>query len=213
MRQSAISFNSGKLELEGAFGMPDEPEGKVPGVVLCHPHPLMGGNMDNLVVMAIYRDLITRGLAALRFNFRGVGNSQGTHAKGEGEVEDVKAALDIFRSLPGVDGKRVGLAGYSFGSGMILKGLGEYKNCRAFALISPPPRYFAESALPKDSRPKFVVCGDRDRSVPLDELGPFAESMSQPAEYRIIEGADHFWGSLVIEAAGLVGDFFAANLT
>jgi alpha/beta superfamily hydrolase len=212
VRQSAISFNSGNLELEGAFGMPDEPAGKIPGVVLCHPHPLMGGNMDNLVVMSIYRDLITRGMAALRFNFRGVGNSQGSHEKGEGEVQDVKAALDIFRSLPGVDGKRVGLAGYSFGSGMILKGLPQYKDARAFALISPPPRFFPESALPKDSRPKLVVCGDQDRTVSLEDLSPFAESMSQPAEYKIIEGADHFWGSLVIEAAGHVSDFFAANL-
>ena len=212
MRQSAISFLSGKLELEAAFGMPDEPEGDVPGVVICHPHPLRGGNMDNLVVMAIYRDLITRGMAALRFNFRGVGNSQGEHSKGEGEVDDVEAALDIFRSLPGVDGRRVGLAGYSFGSGMILKGLPKYSKSRAFALISPPPRFFPESALPKDSRPKLVVCGDRDRTVPLEDLSPFAESMSQPAEYRVIEGADHFWGPLVIEAAGHVSDFFAANL-
>ena len=111
-----------------------------------------------------------------------------------------------------VDGKRVGLAGYSFGSGMILKGLPQYKDARAFALISPPPRFFPESALPKDSRPKLVVCGDQDRTVSLEDLSPFAESMSQPAEYKIIEGADHFWGSLVIEAAGHVSDFFAANL-
>ena len=111
VRQSAISFSSGNLELEGVFGLPDDPAGKVPGVVLCHPHPLMGGNMDNFVVMSIYREIITRGMAALRFNFRGVGNSQGSHDKGEGEMEDVKAALGIFRDLPGVDGERVGLAG------------------------------------------------------------------------------------------------------
>ena len=212
MRQNAISFNSGKLELEGAFGMPDDPDGKVPGVVVCHPHPLRGGNMDNIVVMAVYRTLIARGMGALRFNFRGVGNSQGSHDNGEGEVEDVKAALEIFGSLPGVDGNRVGLAGYSFGSGMILKGGPEYEDARAFALISPPPRFYAESVLPKDGRPKLVVCGDQDRTVPLEELSPFAESMAQPAEYRIIEGADHFWGPLVIEAAGHVADFFASNL-
>ena len=212
MRQSAISFSSGKLELEGVFGVPDDLDGKVPGVVLCHPHPLMGGNMDNFVVMSVYHEIVTRGMAALRFNFRGVGNSQGAHDKGEGEVDDVKAALAIFRDLPGVDAKRVGLAGYSFGSGMILKGVSQYKDSRAFALISPPTRYYAESTLAKDTRPKLVVCGDQDHAVPLDDLNSFAESMAQPAEYHIIEGADHFWGSLVTEAAGHVADFFAANL-
>ncbi len=212
MRQSAISFNSGELELEGVFGLPDDPDGKVPGVVLCHPHPLMGGNMDNFVVMSIYRELVSRGMAALRFNFRGVGNSQGSHDQGEGEVDDVRSALDMFGDLPGVDGKRVGLAGYSFGSGMILKGLANYKESRAFALISPPTRYYVESALPNDCRPKLVVCGDQDHAVPLDNLNSFVKSMSQPAEYHVIEGADHFWGSLVAEAAGHVADFFAANL-
>ena len=213
MRQSAISFNSGTLELEGVFGMPDDADAKVPGVVLCHPHPLRGGNMDNLVVMAVYHTLVSRGMAALRFNFRGVGNSQGSHDQGEGEVEDVKAALDIFRSLPGVDSDHVGLAGYSFGSGMILKGLPHYSDVLAFALISPPPRFYAESALPKDSRPKLVVCGDQDGTVPLEGLSPFAESFSQPAEYHIVPGADHFWGHQVMEAANHVSDFFAANLT
>ena len=213
MRQSAISFLSGALELEGAFGLPDDAQGDVPGVVVCHPHPLMGGDMDNLVVMAVYRGLIDRGLAAFRFNFRGVGNSQGVHAKGEGEPEDVEAALEVFSSLPGVDGGRIGLAGYSFGSGMILKDTPRYGDCRAFALISPPPRYFAESSLPSDKRPKLVVCGDRDRTVPLEELGPLAESLAQPAEYKVVEGADHFWGPLVAQAAAHVSDFFAANLT
>ena len=212
MRQSAISFLSGSIELEGAFGTPDDPDGKVPGVVVCHPHPLRGGNMDNIVVMAIYRGLIARGMAALRFNFRGVGNSQGSHDNGEGEIEDVKAALEIFGSLPGVDDTRLGLAGYSFGSGMILKGISEYNDSRAFALISPPPRFYAESAFPTDNRPKLVVCGDQDRTVPLEDLGPFAQSMSPPADYKVIEGADHFWGPLVIEAAGHVADFFEANL-
>jgi alpha/beta superfamily hydrolase len=212
VRQSAISFLNGKLELEGAFGMPDDPDGNVPGVVVCHPHPLRGGNMDNLVVTSVYRELVNRGMAALRFNFRGVGNSQGSHEMGEGEVGDVEAALEIFRSLPGVDGRRVGLAGYSFGSGMVLKGMPKYDKCRAFALISPPPRFFSESTLPGDSRPKLVVCGDQDSTVPLNDLNPFAESMAQPAEFHVVEGADHFWGHLVGQAASTVADFFAANL-
>ena len=213
MKQSAISFESQDLELEGVFGLPDEPQGPVAGVVLCHPHPLMGGTMDNPVVLAVYFALLQQGLAALRFNFRGVGGSQGVRGKGEEEPADVKSALELLKNLPGVDRRRLGLAGYSFGAGMILAGVSRYSACKCFALISPPPRFYKDTALSKDKRPKLLISGDQDRSVPAEEFSVFAESLPQPVEFKLVPGADHFWGRHVQEAASKVADFFGATLT
>ena len=81
MRQSAVSFITKGLTLEGIIALPDG-EGPFPGVVMCHPHPLMGGNMDNNVVVAVTFGLADAGIASLRFNFRGVGNSQGETRQG-----------------------------------------------------------------------------------------------------------------------------------
>lgn len=212
MKQSAVSFKSDGLELEGVFGLPDSQPGLVPGVVLCHPHPLMGGSMDNPVVLAVYFALIRQGLAAFRFNFRGTGNSQGTHTKGENEPADVKAAIDLLRRLPGVNRRRIGVGGYSFGAGMILGGFAKYGDCKAFALISPPPRWYNDFAISKDKRPKLFISGDRDGSVPSEEVKSFAESLPPPTELRLVEGADHFWGRYVDEAASQVAQFFDDSL-
>ena len=148
---------------------------------MCHPHPLMGGNMDNPVVMWVCRALNAQGLATLRFNFRGVGNSQGVHTKGEKETADLKAALDLLGSMPGIDKKKTGLAGYSFGSGMIISAFSKFKVCKAFCLISPPSRYYQESAISKDKRPRQIISGDQDRSVaPQTSRHSWAPCLNQP---------------------------------
>ena len=99
------------------MGCPDEVPGPLPGVVVCHPHPLGGGNMNNNLVASVYLALIESGFVALRFNFRGVGNSEGSHAQGEKEPEDAEAALDLLKGRADVDADRLGMAGYSFGTG------------------------------------------------------------------------------------------------
>ena len=86
MRQKAVTFQASGLNFEGVVTQPDEGAALCPGVVICHPGPLNGGNMDNNVVMAVAMGLVDRGIASIRFNFRGVGNSQGTHAKGENDL-------------------------------------------------------------------------------------------------------------------------------
>ena len=138
MRQSAVSFKVKGLSFEGVIAQPDGDDGPLPGVVICHPHPLFGGNMDNNVVLSVSFALAERGFVCLRFNFRGVGNSEGEHSKGELEQQEVLAALELLKAWPGVDGKKLGLAGYSFGSSVILGSPDLHKKAKAFALISPP---------------------------------------------------------------------------
>ena len=117
MRQTAIGFYVKKLELEGVIASPSDGGAEAgAGVVVCHSHPMLGGDMDDAVVSAICRASVREGLVALRFNFRGVGNSQGEFSNGDQEHNDVKAALKLMKAWPGVDGRRVAVAGYSAGS-------------------------------------------------------------------------------------------------
>ena len=109
MRQSAVTFKAKGLNFEGVVATPDADGGPYPGVVMCHPHPLFGGNMDNNVVLAVTFELVQQGFATLRFNFRGVGNSEGEHTKGELEYQEVLGALDFMKAWKGVDGGTLGL--------------------------------------------------------------------------------------------------------
>src|SRR5438876_1190475 len=115
MPTERIAIPAGELELDAALDTPDNgPPAAI--VVICHPHPQYGGDMENNVVVAIADGLVRDGIAALRFNFRGVGISEGTYDGGAGEQDDARAAIQYARSLVGIS--RVGLAGYSFGSGV-----------------------------------------------------------------------------------------------
>ena len=212
MRQTAVSFRAEDLKLEGVLGLPDDRPGRSPGVVLCHPHPLRGGNMNNNLVLSVYHSLIEAGFAALRFNFRGVGNSQGTHTEGEREVQDAEAALRTLAEAEGVDPDRLGMAGYSFGTGVILRNLPGYPSARSIVLFSPPVRFLEHAEIDRDPRPKLFVCGDRDESVPVEPLKERLKSMEGPVEWRIAEGVDHFWWGRELEAAGHAVEFFARTL-
>ena len=137
MRQSAVSFEASGLTIEGVVAVPDNFTAPVPGVVICHPGPLNGGNMDNNVVIAVSFALVEAGFGTIRFNFRGVGNSQGEHSRGENEHEEALAAMDLLRNWQGVDGNRMGLAGYSFGTGIILGSADLQAEASVYALVSP----------------------------------------------------------------------------
>ena len=212
MRQTALSFRSGKLTLEGVLASPGDAATACPGVVLCHPHPLMGGTMDNAVVQAVSRSLLEQGISTLRFNFRGVGKSEGVYDEGEGEKDDAGAALQVMGKLPGVSGKRLGLVGYSFGAVVSLAGLGKYGRLRALALVSPPLRAFEGLKESKPGVPKLVVSGDRDHVVNSEALEGAVSANLQGAELRIIPGANHVWAGLESSAADEVARFLAPHL-
>ena len=138
MRQSAIGFQSKRASLDGVLSTPGELPPPYPAVVVCHAHPTLGGNMDSPLITAICRAADARGFATLRFNFRGVGSSEGEFTNGDREHEDVKAALDIMKRWPDVDGKRLALVAYSFSAGVALKGLKQTRAAKSLVLIAPP---------------------------------------------------------------------------
>ena len=212
MRQSAVSFNVKNLSFEGVVAQPDEHNGSMPAVVICHPHPLYGGNMDNNVVLMLSFALAQEGFVTLRFNFRGVGNSEGEHTKGEFEEQEVLGALDFLRAWPGVDARRLGLAGYSFGSGVVLNNPKLHKNARAFALISPSLANLEATELKKQDQPAFVIVGDQDKAFQSGEYIAALDAFPHPPGRVVVAGADHFWYGFEDQLAPPVVAYFAEAL-
>ena len=216
MRQSAVSFLTKGLTFEGIIALPDasaaNAAGPFPGVVMCHPHPLMGGNMDNNVVTAVTFALADAGIASLRFNFRGVGNSGGEHAKGAKEHQETLTALDFLGALPELDDRRLGLAGYSFGTRVIC---GHRKLCRrprAVALVAPSLEAITDSPLQTSDKPRLIVTGDRDRLANAAGAPEQLARFNPPAEYHLVPGADHFWVGQERQMAEIVANFFQTHL-
>ena len=207
MRQTAIGFKSKRLTLEGVLTLPEELPPPYPAIVVCHSHPMLGGNMEDAVVTAVCRAAGEIGIAALRFNFRGVEGSEGEFSNGEKEHDDVKAALNLMRRWPGIDGKRITLAGYSFGAGVILRGLRHFKRARSLILIAPPLSSLEGSRVVKDKREKLFIVGQNDRLVSSVELQRVLDGVRKPLQFREIAGADHSLTGHEREVAGEVARF------
>ena len=212
VRQSAISFKTKGLTFEGVVAQPEGLSGPLPAVVVCHPHPTRGGNMDNNVVLTLAYSLVDKGFATLRFNFRGVGNSQGQHTEGESEYQDVLGALNLMKAWPGVDGRRLGLAGYSFGASVILGSASLQKRVKALALVSPSLRALESSPLKMHNRTSMIITGDRDNLVQSEQLQSCLDSFAHPPACHIVAGADHFWQGYENQMSSPVEQFFLENL-
>ncbi|MPZ24584.1 MAG: hypothetical protein GEU28_13855 [Dehalococcoidia bacterium] len=151
---ATISTTDTEPELEGVLHLPDSTP--APGVVICHPHPLYGGDMDNYVVAALCRALVAADFAALRFNFRGVGASQGNHDGRIGERSDARRALDWLGNHESVDPERLAIAGYSFGAIVASSPL---ESARVVVAVSPPAL-----ANPATTRPLLIVTANKTPS-------------------------------------------------
>lgn len=159
--------------------------------LVCHPHPLYGGTMHNKVVFQAARTLQALGLPVLRFNFRGAGLSQGEHDRGNGELEDVRAALDfIEKEFPGLP---VLLAGFSFGAWV---GLGAgCKDSRVAELVGlgVPVNRSDFSYLRECSKPKLFLQGSRDPFGARKKVEALFATLPEPKRLVFIEDADHFF--------------------
>jgi uncharacterized protein len=173
--------------LEARLGPVASPKG---GFVVCHPHPLYGGDMDNPVGIRAAEVAQAAGYATLRFNFRGVGGSAGVHDKGRGEQEDVRAAMAALAShLPA--GSRVGVMGYSFGAAMAARATRPGLPEAPLGLIAPPLGMYDFDFLQTNPGRLLLVAGTADSYCPIEALHRLAATTS--AEERIIERADHFF--------------------
>lgn len=207
MKESPVKFPCGDITLEGIFHIPDG-KGPFPAVIVCHPHPLYGGDMYHPVVYNVCTKLAAASKAALRFNFRGVGESGGAYAEGIGEQADVKAAIAFALTQLNIDIKRLGLAGYSFGASTIVPVAVGDARVQVLALISPVFESAQWDALNQYRRPKILITGEDDYYVSTRLFEKMAQNLPQPRESHIIKNADHFWNGFESEVAGKVADFF-----
>jgi alpha/beta superfamily hydrolase len=203
-----ITIPGAGISLEGVWHFP-EGRGLFPAVVVCHPHPLYGGNMSNNIVFNICQALAQASIAALRFNFRGVGKSGGEFGGGIAEQEDVRAALSSVLSTPDIDPKRIGLAGYSFGTSAIVPVAVQDERVKLVALVSPALSDSGWEQLKTYNKPKFLITGDSDLVIPERYFRQQVKDMAEPRECQVIPGADHFWEGFEAEVALKVAQFFA----
>lgn len=171
------------------------PLGAAAGIAVCHPHPLYGGDMDNPVVVRTVEVCADLGLATVRFNFRGVGASTGTHGGGRAEEADVEAALHALRAA--LDpGPAIALAGYSFGAAVAAQVVGRSPGSVAgLALIAPPVAFMGEAPfvrLATVTLPLLVVAGNQDEYCPAPALDAIRQRLPQ-ATVHVIDGANHFF--------------------
>lgn len=188
MPEEQIFIHSGELKIEGLLeNLPGEK-----GVVVTHPHPLYGGEMHNNVVEAITQAYRDKGYSTLRFNFRGVGRSEGSYDNGSGEQEDVRAALNFLSDL----GKSsIDLAGYSFGAWVNALGMEKFHQAKRMVMVSPPVNFISFDFLKYQPKVQLVIVGNRDEIAGYRALEKLMPDWNPEAALRIINGADHFyWG-------------------
>ncbi|MDH4068295.1 MAG: dienelactone hydrolase family protein [Dehalococcoidia bacterium] len=211
MKETTVDFRSGELVLEGVLAIP-EGDRPFPAAIICHPHPLYGGSMDNNVVYALTETLTQSSFVSFRFNFRGVGGSQGEFGQGIGEQEDVEAAIAFMGTVKEVDSERMGLAGYSAGAGFAFPVGVKHARIGALAAVSPAFDMFDFSFLKDCHKPKLLVLGSKDNFVTSTDLLEFCRTLPDPKECEIIEGADHSWSGYESRMAAIVTSFFVKVL-
>jgi len=182
--EEPVFFESGGLNIEGLYAPGDGAR----GAVVTHPHSLMGGSMENNVVDALVAAYHDHGYATLRFNFRGVGRSEGRFDDGAGEQDDVKGAVAFLREKgPDV----ITLAGYSFGAWVNSKALAGYDGLSDVVMVSPPIDFVPFDFSPLAGRCGLIICGDRDQFCPLSSLEKIVGELG--CRLAVVRGADHFY--------------------
>ena len=192
MKEERVFIPSDGVQLEGLLSI-QEASSFRGGVILCHPHPQYGGDMDHPVIATCAEVAFQEGLSALRFNFRGVGESQGSYGEGIAERQDVKAAGDYFYSRLKGDHLPLILVGYSFGVWAGFPIAIEDERFEGMVAVAPPLEIYDFSFLKGCKKKKLFIAGNKDLFCPLALLEKWYQELDEPKSLAVIPGADHFF--------------------
>ena len=189
-----VIFNGPDGRLEGRYHQSKKPG--APIAIVLHPHPLHGGNMNNRVVFIMFNNFVERGFSVLRFNFRGVGRSQGAFDNGVGELSDAAYAFDWMQQFNS-NTPFCWIGGYSFGALISMQLMMRRPEIEGFVSISPPAGTEDFSFLAPCPSSGLIIHGDKDTHIPLDAVKKLAQKLDGQknisVNLSIVKGADHFY--------------------
>ena len=203
-----VIINGAEGRLEGRYS-PAKSD-RAPVAVLLHPHPQYGGTMHNKVVFTLNQCFLQAGFATLRFNFRGVGRSQGSFARGEGELTDAASALDWIQTY-NANASACWIAGFSFGAWIGMQLLMRRPEISGFISIAPPANLFDFSFLAPCPSSGLIVHGTVDEVVPSESVQKLVDKLSHQRDitvkYKSIPGANHFFTNKIEQMGNSVGAY------
>ena len=189
-----VIFNGPDGRLEGRYHQSKKPD--APIAIVLHPHPLHGGNMNNRVVFIMFNNFVERGFSVLRFNFRGVGRSQGAFDNGVGELSDAAYAFDWMQQFNS-NSPFCWIGGYSFGALISMQLMMRRPEIEGFVSISPPAGTEDFSFLAPCPSSGLIIHGDKDAHIPLDAVKKLSQKLDGQknisVNLSIVKGADHFY--------------------
>ena len=189
-----VNFNGPDGRLEGRYHPSNRPQ--APLALLLHPHPQHGGTMNNKIIYKLYQTFTKRGFSTLRFNFRGVGRSQGQFDNGQGELSDAASALDWMQTQ-NPNTRSCWIAGFSFGAWVAMQLMMRRPEISGFISIATPASQYDFSFLAPCPASGMIIHGDKDEVVPQSSVNRLAQKLQKQKnikiDYRIIEGSDHFF--------------------
>lgn len=199
---NTIIFNGPAGNLEGLLESVAEPDAIA---VICHPHPMYQGTMHNKVAYILARAFTDLGAVSLRFNFRGVGRSEGEYDAGVGETADALAAMDwLAAQYPGLP---LWLAGFSFGAYVALRAQSQ-RPVKRLVTVAPAVERFDTAALKSPRMPWLLVQGDADEVVNPQAVLDWAAGLAVPPQIAVLKGAGHFFHGRLNELRGAITGAF-----
>ncbi|MEO1190646.1 MAG: alpha/beta hydrolase [Pseudomonadota bacterium] len=207
-----VIFNGPEGRLEGRYqstGKADDPI-----ALILHPHPQHGGTMNNKVVYTLYHAFARRGFSVLRFNFRGVGRSEGVFDRGEGELSDAASALDWLQSYH-PNARECWIAGFSFGAWIGMQLLMRRPEIASFVSVSPPAGMFDFSFLAPCPSSGLVVQGGADQLIAEPAVKKLVDKLQHQRDividYQVIPTANHFFAQHIDELSAEVETYVAKH--
>ena len=208
-----VIFNGPSGRLEGRYQAGKEKN--APIAIILHPHPRFGGTMNNQIVYQLFYMFVERGFTTLRFNFRGIGRSQGEFDHGTGELSDAASALDWVQSLH-PDSKQTWVAGYSFGSWIGMQLLMRRPEIEGFMSIAPQPNSYDFSFLAPCPSSGLIIHGTKDKVAPPRDVQTLVEKLKTQKgiiiTQKIMEEANHFFTDCSDELIAECADYLDRRL-